>query len=173
MRRVRTLSFLCVALVTSTEWGLACGDKFLVVGRGVRQARAFGVTRPASILIYANPKSALPAALEESRLDAHLRKAGHRVTSVENSRELQAALAGGGIDIVMTALSDMSALEPEVRAAASKPVLLPVIYNPTGQELTAAEKTYSCVLKAPSRNQDYVEVINEALKLRTSQAKAH
>lgn len=75
------------------------------------------------------------------------------------------------MDVVMTGLSDMTALEPEVRAAASRPVLLPVIYNPTGQELKAAEKKYACVMKAPSRNQDYLDVINEALSHRSEQVK--
>lgn len=174
MRRIALVSGLVwTVLLASAEPGLACGDKFLVVGRGVRPGHAFGATRPASIVIYANPKSSLPAALEESRLDAHLRKAGHRVTAVESARELESALANGSVDIVVTALSDMTALEPEVRAAASRPVLLPVIYNPTGKELAAAEHAYRCVMKAPSRNQDYVDVINEALKLRADQAKAH
>jgi hypothetical protein len=118
-----------------------------------------------------NPKSELPAALAESRLDAHLRKAGHRVRTAETRPELQAALLDGTVDVVLTGLSDMTALEPDVRAAASKPALLPVIYNPTGQELKEAEKKFACVMKAPSRNQDYLDVINEALAVRSEPAK--
>lgn len=174
MRRSQAVSgVLAAALILGANGAKPCGDKFLVVGRGVRAGSAHGVTRPASILLYVNPKSELPAALTESRLDAHLRKAGHRVRTVETRPELEAALQEGAVDVVMTGLSDMSDLEPTVRAAGSKPALLPVIYNPTGQELKAAEKKYACVMKAPSRNQDYLEVINEALAHRSEQAKAH
>lgn len=172
MRRSQAVpGFLTTALLLWANAAAPCGDKFLVVGRGVRAGKAQGVTRPASILLFVNPKSELPAALTESRLDAHLRKAGHRVRSTETRQELQAALQEGTVDVVMTGLSDMTALEPDVRAAPSKPILLPVIYNPTGQELKAAEKRYACVMKAPSRNQDYLTVINEALALRSEHAK--
>jgi hypothetical protein len=172
MKRFQVVSgVLATVLVLWANAAMPCGDKFLVVGRGVRSGRPQGVMRPASILLYVNPKSELPAALTESRLDTHLRKAGHRVRSAETRQELAAALQEGTVDVVMTGLSDMTALEPEVRAASSKPALLPVIYNPTGQELKAAEKKYTCVMKAPSRNQDYLDVINEALAHRSEQAK--
>ncbi|MEP6994284.1 MAG: hypothetical protein ABI968_07160, partial [Acidobacteriota bacterium] len=42
---------------------LACGDKFLVVGRGTRYQRPKNA-RAASILIYASPSAGLSAALK-------------------------------------------------------------------------------------------------------------
>ena len=70
MKRSQVFStLLATALVLGANRAKPCGDKFLVVGRGVRAGRAQGVTRPASILLYVNPKSELPAALRESRLD--------------------------------------------------------------------------------------------------------
>jgi len=172
MTRSRALvGFIGAALLLGSSRGEACGDKLLVVGRGVRAGRAQGVTRPASIVLYVNPKGTLPAALTESRLDAHLRKAGHSVRSVETRQELTAALNEGTADVVVTDIADVAALESDVRGAPSKPALLPVIYNPTGQELKAAEKKYACVMKAPSKNQDYLEVIDDALALRAKEAK--
>ena len=173
MKKVAFVKVSLRRLLTSADWGIACGDKFLVIGRGVRRARASGVSRPASIVIYANPKTSLPEALADSRLDSHLRNSGHRVTSVTTLGALQAALQAGGVDIVMSAVSDMNGIEPDIRSASSKPALLPVIYNPTGKELAAAERQYHCVMKAPSRKQDYVDVINEALKIRADDAKKH
>lgn len=66
MKRSQVFStFLAMALLVGARPAAPCGDKFLVVGRGVRSGRAQGVTRPASIVLYANPKSELPAALTE------------------------------------------------------------------------------------------------------------
>ncbi len=59
----------------------ACGDKLVIVGRGMRPKRVKGSV-PASILVFADPKGSMPAALEEGNLRKDLEKAGHRVRSV-------------------------------------------------------------------------------------------
>ena len=78
---------------------LACGDKLVVVGRGLRPKRMKGSV-PASILLYADPKGSLPAALEEGHLRQDLEKAGHRLRSVSSREELDAALDTGTYDLV-------------------------------------------------------------------------
>lgn len=172
MHRVLVGSLLAVALVATGDVASACGDKFLVIGRGVRSQRAKGAVQHASILMYLDPKSELPAAMKDAGLETQLKLAGHKLHSVESRGALSTQLTTGNYDLVLAGISDMTALEPEVRAAASKPALLPIIYNPTGEELAAAEKQFKCVMKSPSKKQHYLAVIDDALVIRAKQERA-
>jgi len=150
---------------------LCCGDKFLVVGRGVRAQRLNGAVHHASILIYVSPKGGLDAALRETGLDRDLSLAGHKVRAVANREQLESALASGRQDIVLAGIADMTALEPLVGAAPTRPSLLPIIYNPTGEELEAAKKEYRCVMRSPSTQQGYLAVIEDAMRQRGQSAR--
>jgi len=90
---------LAVGLLVLANAGtdlLACGDKFLVISRGTRFQRAAAARQPANILVYANPASTLPKALEKVMVDATLRKAGYKPTSVSDANALEQALRQGG-----------------------------------------------------------------------------
>ena len=148
---------------------VACGDKLVVVGRGLRPKRTKGSV-PASILIFADPKGSLPAALEEGHLRRDLEKAGHRLRSVSSREELDAALDTGTYDLVFADFKVASAIETEAKAAPSKPTVLPTLFNPSDAELAAASKQYKCIMKAPGPQKDYLAVVNEALAMRAKQA---
>ena len=170
MRRLLLgLGFVSAALLIQGE-AVACGDKFLVIGRGLRSQRALGAMRHASILMYLDPSTDLPAAMKDSGLESNLKLAGHKLRSVNSRADLSAQISQGRYDVVLAGISDMTSLEPEVHAASSKPVLLPIIYNPTGEELKAAERQFRCVMKSPSKKQHYLAVIDDALALRAERA---
>lgn len=151
---------------------LACGDKFLVIGRSVRAQRMNGAVHHASILMYVSPSGGLEAAIRETGLDRELRLAGHKVRSVSQPQDLDSALAAGGYDLVLAGISEMIALEPRIGAAPSRPGLLPIIYNPTGEELAAAKREYRCVMRSPSTQQGYLAVIEDAMMQRQKRAAA-
>lgn len=153
------------ALLVGREAG-ACGDKFLVIGRGVRQQRAQGAMLRASILLYLDAPGHLRAALTESKLESNLKLAGHRLRSTEGRSALAENLASGKYDIVLADISEMAAIEQAVGSGSARPFLLPVIYNPTGEELAEAEKEFSCVMRSPSTKKHYLAVIDEAMVLR-------
>lgn len=88
---------------------LACGDKFLVAGRGTRYQRPKDA-RAASILIYANPSSGLPAALKNVKVESVLKREGHRSTTVETFDQLSNILVGGRFDVVLAS----SGVAPDV-----------------------------------------------------------
>jgi hypothetical protein len=144
---------------------LACGEKFLVVSRGTRFQRASVARQPANILVYANPMSGLPKALERAAVDTTLRKAGYQPTSVAGAAELEQALRQGGWDLVVADLADTSALRGRLQSG-DAPMLLPVALNATGSELAAAKKDYQRVLKGPVKSQAFLEAIDDALALR-------
>jgi hypothetical protein len=151
---------------------IGCGDKFVVLGRGMRLLSVKGTMHPASILIYMNPASHVPAAEKEFQLQSTLKLAGHKPAAVDDQRALDKALASGKYDVVLADLSDAPALEKEARVSASKPAVIPVVYNPTGPELAAAEKQYSCIVKASRTNHDLLAVIDDAMASKSKGAGA-
>ncbi len=165
---------VALPLVTALVAGdaLACGDKFLVIGRGVRSQRVKGAVHRAAILMYLDPESELPAATKEQGLQSNLRLAGHRLQSVGDRRELAESLRTGSYDIVLAGIADLPSLEPELAASPGRPTLLPILYNPTVEELEAAKRQYQCVLKSPSKKQHYLAVIEDALALRKAAKRA-
>ena len=155
-------------LVLSVAGGdlLACGDKFLVVSRGTRFQRATLARQPANILVYANPASSLPKALEKADVDETLRKAGYRPTSVSNAAELDKALRQGGWDLVLADLSDGTTVRSRVQSSPRAPLVVPVVYRATGSEIAQAKRDYQHVLKGPVKSQAFLEAIDDALALR-------
>lgn len=146
----------------------ACGDKFLRMGRGLRNARA---TRPASILIYMKPDSVVPAAARELKLSASLQRAGHRIRAVEGANELEAALMSGTYDIVVGDPASATVIA-RMPTGKSKPSFLPVLLKPTRQELAAAEKRYRCFLAAPGRAYTSLAEIDHVMQERQKGARA-
>ena len=144
---------------------LACGDKFLVVSRGTRFERAAAVRRPAAILVYVNPASAMPKALANLSVDATLQKAGYRPTSVASTAAFERALSQGGWDLVVVDVTDGPTVSNRLQGSGG-PVVLPVIYNATSTELKQIKKQYPHVLKSPTKNQSFIDAIDEALSSR-------
>jgi hypothetical protein len=163
------LVFLPVAMAMGRD-ALACGDKLVVVGRGLRANRAMGAPRRASILVYADPKGSLPAALEEGHLRKDLERAGHRLRTATSREEFDTALGTGSYDLVLADFKTAPLLESEARAAASKPTVLPTLFNPSEAELAAATRQYTCIVKSPGDLKAYMTVINEAMAERARQA---
>jgi hypothetical protein len=164
MKRILLVGFLMLAAAATGRDLIACGDKFLIVGRGTRFQRAATRT-PASILVYANPTSNLPRALANLPVDETLRKAGYKPTTVTSAAELEAALGRGGWDLVLADVSDSAAVRGRLRGDTG-PLVLPVVFNATGGELAQAKKQYAHVLKSPTKNQSFLDAIDDALAAR-------
>jgi len=171
-RSLLGLALLGTALAVATGGdALACGDKLVVVGRGLH---AKGVKAPqrASILLFAEPKSSVAAALEDGTLRKDLERAGHRLRSATSKEELEAALGSGTYDLLLADLKAASFAESEARGSSSKPTFLPTLFNPTPSELAAVSQQYRCVVRSPGEQKDSIAVINEALAERAKQAAA-
>ena len=165
-------ALLLLASIGTSDTLLACGEKFLMGSRGTRFQRPEPVRQSAAILVYANPALNLPRALANVPFEATLRKAGYRPTVVTSAQAFSSALAQGGWDLILADVSDSQAVSGRTRNANS-PVVLPVIYNPTGADLAAAKKQHQRILKAPTKNQAFLDAIDDALASRvTSPAKS-
>src|SRR5262245_26367183 len=76
------LAIASVFLQTSNA-AQACGDKFVLVGRGVEFHRAYAALYPALIVIYAKPPGRVTKAISDPQLQKDLKLSGHRVLLVE------------------------------------------------------------------------------------------
>ena len=80
----------------------ACGDKFLIGGRGTRYQRPKNA-RAASVLIYADPASPVAASLKKAKVESLLKLEGHRATKVQTLDQLSTIVSSGRFDVILTA----------------------------------------------------------------------
>lgn len=149
----------------------ACGDKFLMVGRGVKFQRAYASIYPASIVIYAQPQRHAAKAIRDPRLQNDLKLAGHRVLLVENDAALTRALESDKVDLVLTDVADADRTSKLGATSPSRPTVLPVMYEPTREEAKEIESRYQCRLKSSDRTDRYLVTIDDAMKARVAQRK--
>src|SRR5262245_8442304 len=102
MRADAAILAIATMLLQATNTAEACGDKFLLVGRGVEFHRAYAALYPASILIYAKMAGDAGKAIRDARFQATLTQAGHRVLLVENDATLARALEADRVDLILT-----------------------------------------------------------------------
>ena len=141
----------------------ACGDKLVLLGRGIRFQRMLATKHPATILVYLNPGTGISAADREYQVRSLLKLAGHKPRSVTSAAELTMELGSGKYDLVLADYSDAPALEKEIQAAKARPALIPVVYNPSANQRAAAEKEYSCLITPSKTNYDLLNVVDQAM----------
>ena len=79
MSRIALLVVMAIGVSALYPAAQACGDKFLMVGRGARFQRAYASVYPGKVLIYARPSTDMKAAIRDPQLHKALRQAGHAV----------------------------------------------------------------------------------------------
>jgi len=180
MRKVVPILVLTlIVLSLDTSPAGACGDKLLVVGRGVRFL-VDTADYPASILFYVNPNSPGSENIEFTRLQAVMRQAGHRFRWVTGKEEFAGALKAGRFDIVLADFADAPGLEQMIQASPSHPMLLPWVYQQSKADahqakmlVTAAKERYQFALTAPFKVEKFLSTIDRTMELKSKQADAH
>jgi hypothetical protein len=158
---------IAAALVLAGAAVEACGDKFLVIGRGVRRVQK--ARHPASVLLYLRPGSSLPQAAKEMNLQATLRQAGHRVDVVEETALLRRKLEGGGYDFVLADLPDAAVVAHDAGAGAGAPYVVPVVYKGRTDAMGSSQQTYPLVIQA-GRSLSYLAKVDAAMERRARTA---
>jgi hypothetical protein len=126
MRMGRRFGVLIVVLAFVIPGDLlACGDKFLIAGRGTRYQRP-KTARAASVLIYADPASEVAASLKKAKVESLLKLEGHRATKVQSFAELSAIVSSGRYDVILTANSDSANVQRLVQASPDAATVLGV-----------------------------------------------
>jgi len=167
MRNLAVILFgLAAILLQDMRPVQACGDKFLLVGRGVPHQRAYAAVYPASIIVYAQPQRRAAKAIRDPRFQADLQQAGHRVLLVEDTETLVRTLQSERVDLVLTDLADADRVSTNAAAVPSKPAVLPVMFEPTKEQVKEIEARYQCRLTSSDRAYRYLAAIDDAMKAR-------
>jgi hypothetical protein len=158
-RHSRVLGLVAAVTLLAGSDLLACGDKFLVAGRGTRYQRPKSA-RAASVLIYG-----APGTLDKASLDAALKREGHRATVAETPDQLAAILQSARFDVVLAATNVVSAVR-EFLGGPEAPVV--VAFCPRTPQ--PADKGIPCV-KSPTKERTLLEAIDRAVVERDRNAR--
>jgi len=139
----------------------ACGDKFLVIGRGTK--RVPRARHPASIALYVRAGSSLPAEAKEMRLENTLKHAGHRVEVIADETALREAVAARHLDFVIADLGDAPGLSRNLPGR-SGPQIVPVTQ---GDADKAASTDYPLVIPR-GKSLSYLSALDAAMARRSS-----
>ncbi len=158
------LSVLVTGATVVPVEALACGDKFLVIGRGARRVQRS--SHPAAILLYLRPGSALPDAARAMKLETTLKQAGHRVETVSEPIRLSEWLGAHRYDIVLTDLEAAAEVPRGLASGWSAPVVMPITVKADKQTIAAAEAAYPLVIQAPTKSLAYLSGIDGLMRRR-------
>lgn len=160
--RSRVFGCAVVVLLLAGADAFACGDKFLVSGRGTRYQRPKSA-RAASVLIYANPASGLPSKVGKLALESVLKREGHRSTTVETIDQLAALVSAGRFDVVIAATSALDAVTRHLGGAPDAPAVVAFCTRSHGED--GAAKRSAC-LKVPAKEGSLLQAIDKAVEQR-------
>jgi hypothetical protein len=146
----------------------ACGDKFMMAGRGPKFQRVYASVYPGKVLIYAKPSSDRKAAILNPQLHKVLRQAGHAVTVVENWPQLEQAMTREVLDAVLVDVNDAATLAPLLKSSRGRPEAMCVASAGTASPAPGVV----CRLKASDGERKYLDEIEDVMKARTKLAKA-
>lgn len=183
---MRHVAVVVVALIaTAVGHGAvplrACGDKLMMLGRGIR-FQSKHTPRAAAVLLYL-PESATGRTLTDPKLESALREAGHVVRAVTSPADLETALASGTFDVVLANVTHAPDLERAKTGAERNAVILPAIYLvapgsgvPPRQQTKAdrekASKDFAVVVEVPGRPGHYCHAVDQAMELKLKRQKA-
>ncbi len=140
MRLLKNVLMVALAFALfSSDSVLACGDKFLIVGRGSRFQRAYVALHPASLLVVNANITA------QRDLQTSLKLAGHRVR-VTLPDQVAGALASGRFDFILADFRDIESIGRALPHTVSNSIILPVIDGSSPRDMEAASKQYTCLL---------------------------
>lgn len=157
---------IAIGVATLTPVLQACGDKFLMVGRGAKFQRVYASINPGRVLIYARPATANKAAIRDPQLHKALRQAGHSVSVIEDWSLLEQAMKTVSVDVVLVDVAEADRIRPVVSAAASRPETL-LVAGPSGPP-----PNMICKLKETDRPMRFLDEVENVMKARPRRAKS-
>ena len=149
---------------------LACGDKFLVAGRGARFQR--GGSHALVVLIYAPLSSTLRGGPGNLSVDSVLSRAGYHPAVAASAEELARVLKESGPGVVLVDIADARTVEKYAQAGASGPAIVPVLNNASRLEIKEARKAWGVALKAPASGDALLDAVDEAVERRAKARKS-
>jgi hypothetical protein len=163
MPRTASLAVVLVLSVAVIDPVLhACGDKFLMVGRGAKFQRAYASVHPGKLLIYARPSTNAKAAIRDPQLHKALRQAGHAVSVIEDWPLLEQAVRTVPVDVILVDVAEASKVPAIVASSRTRPDVLYVAFP---DEPKAPGETV-CRLKSTDRPLRYLDEVENVMNAR-------
>jgi hypothetical protein len=166
-RTIRDLS-VASALIAAVYQPLdACGDKLLLVGRGLKFQRAYASLNPGHVLVYARATLSANAAIRNPQLHRTLRQAGHSVSVIEDAGLLEQALRSTTVDVVLTDVNEADRVSSSLAAASATPPEVLFVAYPAANG-SSSPPAVVCKLKPSDRALKYLDAIEDAMKVRAA-----
>lgn len=154
-RALWSLAVLIVVGIPTPASG--CGDKLVMLGRGVRFDELYTSRSPGSVVLYTEPGSRLEKADRKLHIGASLFLAGHEVAVVRTSEELKTAANDTAVDVLLVDAKDVSAID----AVNGGPEVLGILYRPSKEERVEAGSSNACLTEAaPKKGKALLELID-------------
>ena len=168
MSRVRALVVgVAASILVLSPVANACGDKFMMAGRGPKFQRVYASIYPGKVLIYAKPANdRKKATILNPQLHKVLRQAGHAVTVVEDWPRLEQAMNRETVDVLLVDVNEAARLTPLLMSSRGRPDAMYVAFSNN-----AALPNVVCRLKASDGERKYLEEIENVMKARTKLAR--
>lgn len=168
MRRFVTLVAILFVSASTLHPLLACGDKFLMVGRGAKFQRAYASVYPGKVLIFARPSKTDKAAIRDPQLHKALRQAGHTVSVIEDWALLEQAMKTVPVDVVLVDVTEAQRMKGLMSSATSAPNTLFVAYPGATKAVIEDEQ---CRLKSTDRPLKFLDEVENTMKARSKNGK--
>lgn len=180
MRQILVAAVIAAAVGQGAVPLHACGDKLMMLGRGIR-FQSKHTPRAATVLLYL-PESATGQALTDPKLESALREAGHQVRAVTSQADLETALRGGAFDVVLANVTHAPELEKAQSVAAGSAVVLPAIYlvapasgaankQQSKADRDRSSKEFGVIVEVPGRPGHYCHAVDQAMELKLKREK--
>ena len=123
MRRHALAAILAIGMLTvGGVPAHGCGDKLLVLGRGIRLEALLG-KRTAKILAYENTGTHGADLIADPEFQSAIKNAGYQLRIVRDTEELEVALRLGKYDLVISDITDTRMIAPTSTRKASPSTL--------------------------------------------------
>ena len=161
MRRVRFFPLTALVCVFATAAVDACGDKFLLVGRGLAFGRAYASIYPGAIVIFSGPRTTP----EHEKLQQNIRRAGHRVSLVADESALTQTVLLEQTDIIIADVAIKTTLDQRIAAQTMKPSVLYLVSEGDTRPATPVPAD-APLLKNKEKAGRFLVVIEDIMKQR-------
>lgn len=162
----KRLALSVVAAVLFSAWGdlHACGDKLLMVGRGLKFNTAYASLYPGSIVFYLPETSGIGTTSGVSKIPKFLAGAGHRVTIARTAAALEGALRLPVVDLVLVESSEISWLKSRITALPSSPGLVALVDTKQGTSFDGTLQGFAGTIASGDKPKRYLPMIEKLMK---------
>lgn len=163
--RIQSLVVLStLALATLPAACMACGEGSFNTGHGLSY-QGYLAPRPAAVLVYTGADGTMSHA-DRDALYAGLRKAGHKITTIDNPADLAKALQSQHYDVVITSMDTVVAVDAASAGNVSPVHVLPVVARDASNVAALRSRYHDVVFDGASLGQ-YLKSINDTMASKT------